>query len=123
MSFASNIRDMLVVAGSSCSKAPNKSKGGRKAGARNWTERETDTLLDIIQEILPTVSKQWEKVALKLHEHGIQNRVALACVRRFNRLANIDKPTGSAEIPHLVRKAKDIKTEIDAAEVIGYIKK
>ncbi len=114
--------DIIAVGNSGSDNAVGKIKGGRKAGARNWTEGETDLLLDIIQVVLPAGSKQWEKVALQLHQQGVPNRASLACVRRFNRLANVDKPTGSSEIPRLVLRAKEIKMQIDAAEVIGYVK-
>ena len=56
-----------------------KSKGGRRVGARNWSEKESDTLLDNIQEVLPTGNRQWENVALKLYEQGIRNRPGKAC--------------------------------------------
>ncbi len=114
--------NIIAVGDSGSNNALGKSKGGRKAGARNWTEGETDVLLDIIQVVLPAGSKQWEKVALQLHQQGVPNRASLACVRRFNRLANLDKPTGSSEIPQLVLRAKEIKMQIDVAQVIGYVK-
>ena len=52
---------------------------GRRAGARNWTEMETDQLLDAIEQVLPTGAKQWEKVALLLHQQGGQNQASRAC--------------------------------------------
>ncbi len=79
-------------------------------------------LLDIIQVVLPAGSKQWEKMALQHHQQGVLNRASLACVQCFNRLANVDKPTGSSETPRLVLFSKELKMQINAAEVIGYVK-
>ncbi len=58
------------------------------------------------------------KVVLQGHEQGIPNQALLAC----NCLANVDKPTGSLEIPYLVQRVSKIKREIDTSEVIGYVK-
>lgn len=102
--------------------SPRGTKKGRKAGAKNWTEFETDQLLDVVEQVLPTGSKQWEKVALFLLQQYGKNRAALACSRRFNRLASVEKPTGCAEVPRLVQRAKDIKEAIDATEVIGFVR-
>ncbi len=53
---------------------------------------------------------------------GTRYRAALASIWRFNRLANVEKPTGSAEIPCLVKRTQEIEDAIDRAEVIGYVK-
>ena len=39
---------------------------GRSAGSRNWFDNEKDTLLDIVEEILPAGNKQWELVAAEM---------------------------------------------------------
>lgn len=109
--------------------APKKTKrrGGRPAGSRNWSESETDLLLDAVEEVLPTGSKKWDKVALLLYEAKKQGttkqRDGVACKRRFYALANVEKPTGSSQVPRLVARAKDIKEKIDAHEVIGQVAK
>ncbi len=46
--------------------AQSRSKEGRQAGIRNWSEAETDILLDIVAEIRPSGRKQWERVALSM---------------------------------------------------------
>ncbi len=63
----------FVASESGANDVQGKSKGGRKAGAINWTEQQTDVLFDIIDKFLPTGSKQWEFVALQLHEKEFQN--------------------------------------------------
>ena len=95
-------------------------KGGRKKGSKGWSEVEVESLLLVIKDILPSGSKRWEKVAL---EHSYQfednNRDAKSCKRKFERLAFQTKPTGTTEIPRLVKMAKDIKEKISANEVMG----
>lgn len=103
--------------------AKNKKKalvGGRKKGSKGWSQRETDMLLDIVKELLPTGSNHWEKVALQHSLECEDNlRDADACKRKFERLAFQDKLTGSTQIPRQVQRAKNIKETISAEEVIG----
>ncbi len=79
-------------------------------------------MLDIVAEILPSGRKQWERVSSRLHEQGILHRAALPCIWHFNQLVNAEKSNGSAEVPCLVKRAKEIKDAIDRSEVIGHVK-
>jgi len=94
---------------------------GRPVGAKKWTELEIDNLLDTIEDKLPTGAKHWEEVAQKLYEECGYNRNKNACQQKFFRLADVDKPTGSTFIPRHVARAKDIKEQIDAQEVVGLV--
>ena len=92
---------------------------GRRSGSRNWSKTETEILLDIIKEVLPCGSDQWEEVASQLYNAGFESRDANACKLKFDKLHTTPKPTGTSAIPRFVAMAKDIKEAISAEEVIG----
>ena len=61
------------------------------------------------------------KVALDHYNNGWDtNRDSQMCKRKFDKLWSIDKPTGSTEIPLLVKRAKDIKEKISVFDCIGH---
>ena len=83
-------------------------------------EEETDHLLNSVFDKLPTSSKQWERVALAHFEkYPTNNRSGEACKKRYEKLVNIERPTGNNEIPRQVQRAKVIFEEIQREEVIG----
>ena len=47
-------------------------------------------------------------------------RIGESCKNKFEKLALLKKPTGTAEIPLNVLRAKEIKDKISSNEVIGY---
>jgi len=103
------------------SPADQTQRKGRPLGSKKWTEANVDSLLDIIEEKLPTGAKHWEEVSSRLYEEFKIQRNKNACQQKFFRLADVDKPTGSTFIPRHVARAKDIKDKIDAAEVVGLV--
>ena len=82
---------------------------------------EVESLLDVIEAKLPTGSKHWEEVSLKLYEEFGLKRNKNACQQKFFRMADVDKPTGSTFIPRHVARAKDIKEKKYAEEVVGLV--
>ena len=96
-------------------------KGGRQKGAKNFKDTEVASLLDVIEDLLPCGANKWEKVALDHYNNGWDtNRDSQMCKRKFDKLWSIDKPTGSTEIPLLVKRAKDIKEKISVFDCIGH---
>ena len=77
-------------------------------------------MLDIIEDILPCGSDQWEKVSADLYDADwTAGRDAASCKLKFDRLWQQQKPTGCAEIPLHVSRALDIKQLISKEETIG----
>lgn len=102
--------------GGSGSKRKNK---GRKKGAKKWSEDEIKLMLDIVEDELPAGSDDWEYTAARMYKEGKFNRDGSAVKAKFETLAFKEKPTGSASIPRLIMRAKDIKDKIAQEEVIG----
>ena len=97
-------------------------KGGRKKGTTNWKEAEKDALLEAIEIELPCGKKQWEIVAgemflVKYH------RFAESCRKKFEKLYETEKPTGSTEICRHVLKAQQLKEKIEVEEAMGRVNK
>ena len=96
------------------------SKSGRKRGVQNFTKKELECLLDLIEEHKPCGALQWDLVSSGLYDAGYKSRDRDSCKKKFDRLWQTSKPTGSTEMPLHIRRAKDIKDVISSHEVIGY---
>ena len=95
--------------------------GGRKKGAKKWADSEISLLLETVELLLPAGKEQWERVSMKCYQsHKNWTRSGDSCKNKFEKLAFMKKPTGTAEIPIHVMKAKDLKEKISAHEVIGF---
>ena len=99
---------------------PTMKRKGRTKGCKGWREDEYDKLLDVVEKIVPTGSKQWELVAESHYKNGFSGRSGESLKKRFEQLCFTTKPTGSAFIPRIIARAKDIKEAICREEVIGY---
>jgi len=51
---------------------------------------------------------------------GYKTRDKDKCKKKFDRMWQTKKPTGATEMPHYVRRAKEVKDSISEVEVIGY---
>lgn len=88
----------------------------------NWGPKDTDIMLDLVQEILPYGQNEWQRVADLYNRHDAMThlRDADAVRRKFMKLKNTLKPTGHPTCPPHVRRAKHIWTDIEGrASVLG----
>ena len=46
---------------------------GRKSGTTNFSKKETQTLLDIVEELLSCGQMGWDKVATELYKRGFKD--------------------------------------------------
>jgi len=83
-----------------------------KRGAK-FTTAELEHLLDIVEEILPIGTSEWERV-WERHDVDFQakERTPESLKRKFQELARKKIPTGDPECPPYVRKAKHIYHKI-----------
>lgn len=102
-----------------------KKKGGRKPGGKNWTHTEVQLMLRFVEEVLPCGRDMWDKVALLCSKtwDGSDSwaRQGDACKKKFEKLAFMKAPTGTAEVPVEVRKAKQLLLKIEETERIGIV--
>eukprot|EP00565_Helicotheca_tamesis_P003650 CAMPEP_0185739232 /NCGR_PEP_ID=MMETSP1171-20130828/34929_1 /TAXON_ID=374046 /ORGANISM="Helicotheca tamensis, Strain CCMP826" /LENGTH=224 /DNA_ID=CAMNT_0028410715 /DNA_START=82 /DNA_END=753 /DNA_ORIENTATION=+ len=94
--------------------SPQKQRG-RLQGAKGWSDAEVRSLLQVVEQEIPTGSKQWERVAALHYENGYKIRNGARCKRKFDRLWMTEKSTGATEVPVLVAQAKGIKELISQA--------
>ena len=97
---------------------------GRKKGSKNWTDAEMELMLDIVGSLLPSGHDQFERAA---DEHskqaaakGLMARDWEQIKNKFEKLAFAKKPTGNATPSPCITRAKKIREEIAAVEVIGF---
>jgi hypothetical protein len=88
-----------------------KKKGGRGA---QYTEEETDLLLDILDEILPVGALDWIQVRNKFNDHVTEKRKRTkeALQRKFNGMHQTKVPTGDPNMPHEIWRAKSIADKV-----------
>jgi hypothetical protein len=107
---------------SASGKRMKRNTSGRQKGAKKWTKEEVTILLDQVEEDLPAGKDQWEHVAVGcIMTSKSWIRAGDSCKNKFEKLAFQKKPTGTAEIPLHVHRAKKIKELISEKEVIGHI--
>lgn len=100
-------------------------KGGRKPGGKNWTPTEVQLMLHFVEEVLPCGRDIWDKVAVSCSKMWDGNdswaRQGDACKKKFEKLAFMKAPTGTAEVPVEVRKAKQLLLALEEKERIGIV--
>lgn len=88
---------------------------------RGFTDAEIDSLLDVVEEILPIGPNDWDRVAERhcTYYPGL-GRTRESLKRKFASLYNHKKPTGDPTCPAVVRRAKRvwelIKAEMDISD-------
>ena len=81
---------------------------GRKAGSKKWINSEIINLLGTVEILLPAGRKQWERVSMRCYKNDKKwFRIGESCKSKFEKLAFMKKPTGTAEIPLNVLRAKE----------------
>jgi len=90
----------------------------------NFSSEELDSLLELIEEVLPISATQWESVA-DLHRTRYPDaaRTVDSIRRKFKQLHNKKIPTGNPICPPAVRWAKRLRTAIielmDSSDING----
>jgi hypothetical protein len=102
-----------------------KKKGGRKPGGKDWSTAEVQLLLRLVEEELPCGRDMWDNVAMLCSKMWDGDdrwvRPGDACKKKFEKLAFMKAPTGTAEVPVDVRKAKQLLLKIEEKERIGIL--
>ena len=97
-------------------------KPGKRSGTKNWTATEINLLLDSIDEIMPSGREMWEQVAVScLEVDESWGRAGESCKHKFEKMAFAKQPTGQADIPLHILRAKKIKDKISHNEVLGCV--
>jgi hypothetical protein len=79
-----------------------------------YTQAELMSFLDLMEAFLPIGPVQWETVVSKHREsYPVKDRDATSLRTKFNRLVAAKPPTGDAECPEEVRRAKRIYKAIE----------
>ena len=98
--------------------ATKKKSKGRQRGAKKWTAPEYESLLDAVDDVMPTGAKLWEEVSAQMMTDGF-NRTGDACKKRFEKLFLTPTPTGDASPPVHVQRSWDLKEKIERKEAMG----
>ncbi|OWY90634.1 hypothetical protein PHMEG_00041157 [Phytophthora megakarya] len=88
----------------------------RNAGTTNYSAVDIDRLLDIILKVRPLGKDEWERLAVTFNANrprGAPERDVDSLRRKFKVLYSTRKPTGVADMPPHIRKAKEAKRAID----------
>ena len=81
-----------------------------KATGQRFTQAETNTLLDLIEDMMPMGPEQWESIRDQFNEaHPKPGREAEGLKKRFATLWKKNTPTGNPHCPPEVRRAKQLK--------------
>ena len=97
-----------------------KKGGGRRKGTKNWKKQELTRMLELVEEHTPCRAKQWDQVAVELYDAGYKDgRSGKVCKKKFDKLWQTPRPTGSPEVPFHVQRAKDIKEKISRVECMA----
>ncbi len=74
---------------------------------------EIENMLDLVQEVLPISSPEWDSIAEKHSEtFPEQNRTGDTLKRKFCKICLRTPPTGNPNCPAYVKRAKDIRDMI-----------
>jgi hypothetical protein len=86
----------------------------RPKGSKNFGNDELNSLLELIEKMLPTGSEFWDLVC-ELHRERYENmnRNAVSIKKKFYKLANEKPGTGNPTISAITLKAKQIKEAIN----------
>ena len=85
---------------------------GRRQGKSNYSGTEIEHMLDILEEILPIGTDEWQAVEDQHNIDGVYNRTALNLRKKLYALKNKKMPTGDPNCPPAVRRAKHIFRDI-----------
>ena len=85
---------------------------GRRQGKSNYSGAEIEHMLDILEEILPIGTDEWQAVEDQHNIDGVYNRTALNLRKKLYALKNKKMPTGDPNCPPAVRRAKHIFRDI-----------
>ena len=91
---------------------------GRRTGIGNYMLPETMNLLEVLEDVLPIGSEEWEE-ALARHSLNYPGRDKPSIARKFATLHRKQIPTGDPNCPPEVRAAKRIKYLIGPKAAIG----
>jgi hypothetical protein len=85
---------------------------------RNYTNIETNIMLDIVGDILPHGQEMWLRVQEKYNadipsDQGFPARDSDSLKNKFKQLRNMSKPTGDPDCPPTVIRAKRISRDIE----------
>ncbi|KAJ7575230.1 hypothetical protein C8J56DRAFT_1007765 [Mycena floridula] len=91
------------------SQPAKKSKGGRAAGAQNYSAEDIDALLDILETELPLGIKGWNSVgdffSTWAEENERPQRAAKSLELKFKQWVRLSKPTGDGYCPPHIERA------------------
>ena len=93
-------------------------RGGRKAGAGNYSEDESRNLLQILEELRPIGPDEWLEACSK-HNDKYPGRDVKSIRRKFATWHRRTIPTGDPDCPWYVREAKRIKYLIGEKAELG----
>ncbi|ETI48940.1 hypothetical protein F443_07090 [Phytophthora nicotianae P1569] len=88
----------------------------KATGSSNYMVAEIDRLLSLVEEFLPLGQDEWERLAgfyNVTRVRGWQEREYESLRRKFKVLYSTRKPTGIAEMPPHIKRAKALKDAID----------
>eukprot|EP00742_Colponemidia_sp_Colp-10_P002849 GILJ01003043.1.p2 GENE.GILJ01003043.1~~GILJ01003043.1.p2 ORF type:complete len:369 (-),score=42.61 GILJ01003043.1:1531-2637(-) len=113
----------LVLDAERTSAVRGPSRGGRKLGAKTWTNSMVEALLDAIDMKKPIGPEQWQDVhRLYSNTSSDTTRTVESLRRKWNQLCGTKKKTGDPDCPPLVARAKRLFWKINgvvSAEVMG----
>ncbi|OWZ18132.1 hypothetical protein PHMEG_0007836 [Phytophthora megakarya] len=93
-----------------------------KRNVVNYSMEDIERLLDLLNTVLPLGKAEWERVAMSFNTNrarGTCERDVESLRRKFKNLYGTRKPTGTGDMPPLIRKAKEVKQAIeDKASVL-----
>jgi hypothetical protein len=103
-----------------------KAKGGRKAGAQNFSVSDKEFLVTLLEEIRPLGQEQWDEVVSRYNsewaepsERNTRDRDALR--GQWYKMLRERKPTGDPSCPDHVRRAKRLNREMTNEIAMGGI--
>jgi hypothetical protein len=92
-------------------------KGGRRAGAQNFSIEDKEYLISLLEEVHPLGPEQWENIVsrynseyAKPNERSIRDKEGLR--QQWYKMTKVTKPTGDPSCPEYIRRAKRLNREI-----------
>ncbi|KAJ7041073.1 hypothetical protein C8F04DRAFT_1177631 [Mycena alexandri] len=96
---------------------PSKRKPGRPSGSSNFSTRDTNKVLDLVQKALPLGAKAWEAISVDYNKWAaIRNRPerpGKSVENKYKGLLKHKKPTGDPHCPPEVKRAHAIEALIN----------
>jgi cobalamin biosynthesis protein CobT len=92
-------------------------KGGRRAGAQNFSIEDKEYLISLLEAIHPLGPEQWENIVSRYNseyakpkERSIRDKESLR--QQWYKMTKVSKPTGDPSCPEYIRRAKRLNREI-----------